>query len=271
MSRIAAIASAIGLVLLCTSAWAADHGDGPLAWDVTQALLEAPPYAAPAVEMDAFTQPPDPVRPVGQTLLTLVRAETAGTRAQIGAMGTAVDNGDPFAEPGDTVAMDVGFVALLPPEDVFPQSAWYDWVVELDPGASGVEVELGNLQVNDGAGSGLAAFDVSVDAVYRDETTSELLGSARLRYRFAVNPVQGLEFDLVGATPPDASNQFHIQFEVSQTGGAASIAAVEPGEPLFTLTQTGDLLAMSVPLFSPGALAMLTWLLLGGAWWALRR
>ena len=84
-----------------STASAADHGDGPVGFDVIESLLEGPVYPTAPVEVDLSYRAQPPL-PAGTLEFSLISAQS-GAGDDLAVEGTAVDNGDVFAEPGDEV------------------------------------------------------------------------------------------------------------------------------------------------------------------------
>lgn len=238
--------------LLALPAAAADHGDGAghLRFDVFQDLLEGSPYPAAAVELDVFRLPPDPILPLGRLLVTLVEAKDDATNDPVPLTGTAVSSGEPFGEPGDEVVLEVRFVPGAPPVDTVPLSFSSDVQVWAHPEPSSsphLEFTSGEPLKLD-VGLLFEEYDAKADVAFRDPTSGDVLGRGILRLHYAIQPGQGLRFASVLATPPDASNRFHLLYALERTG------PVDSGEPLFTVTVTSEPVAIAL-LPAWGALA----------------
>lgn len=252
MQRAGLIASGVIALLLLGDARAADHNDGLIDLDVVQSLLEGPIYPTAPAEMDAaYRHPPAAAIPAGQVLLVLHDAQDGGAGGgAIPMMGTVVDNGDPFGEPGDQAVVEMHFVPGSPPADVYPDNSRMDWIVRLAPGGGVTDWEI---QFWKPSNSGKEIQYYEVDVVLRDPGGSPV-GAVRINVVFHVAAGQDLEFANPTITePPTAGSvtEVHMGFELNQTGGS-----VDTGEPVYSMTITTQ--AIPIPAVRPpwGALLL---------------
>jgi hypothetical protein len=216
-------------------ATAADHGDGSIGLDVLQSLAEGPPYAAAPVEIGAVLRHvADPPLSAGELHLTLRNAEGGPANDPVALSGTAIDNGDAFGETGDTVTMDVYFVPGSPVDDL-PDRSVLTWTLRPDPGSEGGPASL-EFTASEPLNLGVDLFFQDYEVKARDVTTNALLGRARVRVRFDIAAGQGLEFDAVSSSPPDATGEVRLSTDLNQTAGGS----VDTGEPLYRITISNE-------------------------------
>lgn len=251
------IACGLFTLLALEDGRSADHGDGRITLDVTQSLIEGPPYAALPVEMDAgLRHPPDPVIPAGQIQLVLVSArDTGATGGELPMLGTMADNGDPFGEPGDEAMAAMRFTGV-PPNDDYPLGSRFEFSIGLV--ADGNNITEWELHTWLPSGPGKEQ-SYSVDVVLAD-AAGQRAGEARLNFDFEVAAGQDLVFSNPSITAPVQTGphtQISLQFDLDQTGGA-----VDPAEPIFSFNLSSE--PVPVPAIGPAYGPILFGLLLLG-------
>ena len=251
--RAALIASGLFALCLLGDARAADHTDGLIELDVTQALVEAPPFPAAAVEIDAaLRHPPNPVVPAGQVLLVLERAQSGTPPNDLATLGTFVDNGDVFGEPGDEASVDIRVEPESLPGGEYPQISSNEWRVLLRAGGG---VSAWELQSWTPSRTG-KEVSYNTDVILSD-AAGEALGAVRIIFVFQVPPGQDLTFANLSITAPvttGSETELHLLFELNQTGGS-----VDPGEPIYKFTMTSHTIPIPAirPPYGPVLLGLL--------------
>lgn len=262
--RFAAGALLLLLVAGAPAAECADHGDGRLSFDVVAPLAEGPPYAAAPVELAvALREPGAAPVPAGEIHLTLLDASAEASGDPIGLTGLAVDNGDPFAEPGDAVSLDVHFVPGDAPLDDLPTVTLFVWSQRPDPGGptgSSLEFTSGPPPVLD-----VELFFDDYDAKVLEVSTQALLATVHLSASFEIADGQDLAFENVAVTGPDASGELRYSGTLRRVG-----PAFDPDAPLYRITLTQAPLA-GVPALPLAGVVLAAALLLAAALWFGRR
>jgi len=251
-------------LLVAAPAPAIDHTDGPLSMDVLDGQLAGPPYPASPVVIDvALRSPGSGPTPAGEMHWSLVSAVAPSSGVDIPLRGEAADNGDPFGEPGDTVAIDVYFVPGAPPNEDLTVVAPFLWAQHAESdGASGPMLEF------TGATPMTMQFEFFFDdyeVEVRDPVNAALLGTARMRNRFEIEVGQDLEFGNVMRTGPDANGDVQYSGELLRIPGGS----IDPSKPLYHITVSSEP-AQPVPALAPMAAGILS-VSLGMAGIALRR
>jgi hypothetical protein len=233
---------------------AADHGDGPVGLDVIESLLEGPLYPTAPVEVDLSYrgQPPEPVLPAGTLEFSLMSAQS-GAGDDLAVEGTAVDNGDVFAEPGDEIEVNP---RVYDPVSigVYPDSSTFVVRAVLTSNENITEWELRFWRPSR-PGQEFNYFEIEL---MPHGAGGEELGAVRLLIELQVGLGQDLVFANLGVTAPvptGPATELRLSFDLNQNGGT-----VDTAEPVFKLTMlTTD--AIPVPAFSPRGLIALTFLL----------
>lgn len=234
-----------------TSGTAADHGDGRFGLSVFQGLAEGPPFPAAPVELDAeVRRSVGQALPAGQLHLTLRDADD-GSGGALALTGSAVDNGEPFGESGDTVTMDVYYVEGSPPS-ALPQVTGFNWGLRPEqgppPNTPQLEFTAGEPMVLD-----VELFFQDYGAEVRELGSGMLIEHGRIRARFEIADGQDLQFEAVQAIPPDASGELRYTGSLRRTAGGS----FDPAEPLYRITiDNAPPRIATAPLVGPVILAL---------------